>query len=116
MKDEKLEETLGELLDLIEQDIAIQEYKEVEALVKNSPELSCFQKELKNYQKKAVLADFYGHSELSASSGKVADEKLGELARFTLVQEYQEKMAAANDLLQHVTKLLENFLEGSFRE
>jgi cell fate (sporulation/competence/biofilm development) regulator YmcA (YheA/YmcA/DUF963 family) len=85
VKNVEISRKLDELLLLIEQDVAIQEYKEIE----NNLELLDLIKKTKKYQ-------------------QTADNSYDELNKHPLIMEYKEKLKHADDLLQHITYLLES--------
>jgi cell fate (sporulation/competence/biofilm development) regulator YmcA (YheA/YmcA/DUF963 family) len=107
----EISKKLDELVSLTEQDVAIQEYKEIEAVVYNDPKLQHLTKEIKKYQQTSVLAAHFQQEKTSESAGKRADNLHNELANNPLAMEYNEKLKNADDLLQHIMHLLENEIQ-----
>jgi cell fate (sporulation/competence/biofilm development) regulator YmcA (YheA/YmcA/DUF963 family) len=106
----KITKKLDELLSLIEQDIAIQEYKEIEAMIENNPKLQYLTKKSKKYQRISIQDAFSQQEKTSINTGKYTDDLHDELKN-PLVIEYNEKLKHADDLIRHITHLLESEIQ-----
>lgn len=105
--DQDVQKTLEQLLTLLDQSEVIQEYKKIEAKVQDHQGLVVLVEEIKAYQKEAVKAAHYGKPEAEKQAIKKADELTATFDEHPLVVRYRQRLIEANDLLQHVTKLLE---------
>jgi cell fate (sporulation/competence/biofilm development) regulator YmcA (YheA/YmcA/DUF963 family) len=115
--EKNIEEALNHLLELIEQDSAIVEYKEIEKLVKNQPNLMDLVEEIKSHNKEVVGFDYYGLHQAKEQAQMLSNEKTKEFESDLLVQQYRKSLFEANDLLQHITKKLTNSVnEGGYHD
>lgn len=105
--DEGVQQTLNRLLMMLDKSEIIQEYKKIEAKVQDHQGLVSMTDEIKEYQKQAVKFAHYGKPEAEKQAIKKADELTAAFDDHPLVIRYREKLIEANDLLQHVTHLLE---------
>jgi cell fate (sporulation/competence/biofilm development) regulator YmcA (YheA/YmcA/DUF963 family) len=108
MEDEAVKRSLDQLLTLIEQDANIREFKQIEALVQADPQLHALTEALKEAQKEAVQYAHYGQMKLSEQANAKADALKAEFEENPLVQEYRLRLSQANELLQQVTRLIED--------
>lgn len=115
-----IEETLEGLLDLVRKSQVIQDYQKIEQQAKNHPKLQELIESIKVEQKNAVAFSHYDKPVAEQSAIKKADELTREFDEHPLVVAYREKLILANDLLQHITDLLEkdinDYLEQRYQE
>ena len=105
--DPTIEKSLDELLGRLAENEVMKAYKEIEEKVKDHPALYQLTEEIKGYQKEAVKFAHYGKPEAEKIAIKKADELTKEFDQHPLVIRYRECLIEANDLLQHLTNLLE---------
>ena len=85
------EESLNQLIELLQEHDSVQAFQAVEKKIKSLPELKKVAHDMKGYQQDAVLFQ------------RIEKSK----AQKEAVQDYRAKMQDASDLLQYVTKTLE---------
>ncbi|MDR3156871.1 MAG: YlbF family regulator [Lactobacillales bacterium] len=107
MENKEILGKLNELLILIEQDVAVQEFKEIEQQVESCSEVQSLMQEIKNYQQISAQADHHGHEKNKEITRKQAENLRKMLDGHPLIKEYREKMWEANDLVQHVISFME---------
>lgn len=105
--DKKINEELMKLLALIGEDELIQRYKELENKVQNNQKLTDLVEQIKAAQKDAVQFAHYGKPEAEKIAIKRADELTKEFDEHPLVVAYREQLMEVNDLLQHVTDMIQ---------
>ncbi|WP_245249326.1 RicAFT regulatory complex protein RicA family protein [Vagococcus allomyrinae] len=106
--DDEVQRALDHLLAMLDKSEIIQEYKKIEAKVQDHQGLVAMTDEIKEYQKQAVKFAHYGKPEAEKQAIKKADELTAAFDDHPLVIRYREKLIEANDLLQHLTHLLES--------
>ncbi|WP_206912461.1 hypothetical protein IGL98_003295 [Enterococcus sp. DIV0840] len=105
--DKKVNEELTKLLTLLGEDELIQRYKELEEKVQNNEKLTDLVEQIKAAQKDAVQFAHYDKPEAEKAAIKHADELTKEFDEHPLVVAYREQLMEANDLLQHVTDMIQ---------
>ncbi|MGX7150783.1 YlbF family regulator [Enterococcus ureasiticus] len=105
--DKKVNEELTKLLTLLGEDELIQRYKELEEKVQNNEKLTDLVEQIKAAQKDAVQFAHYDKPEAEKAAIKRADELTKEFDEHPLVVAYREQLMEANDLLQHVTDMIQ---------
>ncbi|WP_429948373.1 RicAFT regulatory complex protein RicA family protein [Enterococcus sp. AZ101] len=105
--DKKINEELTTLLALIGEDELIQRYKELEEKVQHNEKLADLVEQIKAAQKDAVQFAHYDKPEAEKAAIKRADELTREFDEHPLVVAYREQLMEANDLLQHVTDMIQ---------
>jgi cell fate (sporulation/competence/biofilm development) regulator YmcA (YheA/YmcA/DUF963 family) len=105
--DKKINEELMKLLALIGEDELIQRYKKIEEKVQNNKKLTELVEQIKAAQKDAVQFAHYDKPEAEKAAIKRADELTKEFDEHPLVVAYREQLMEANDLLQHVTDMIQ---------
>lgn len=105
--DKKINEELLKLLALIGEDELIQRYKELENKVQNNQKLTDLVEQIKAAQKDAVQFAHYDKPEAEKTAIKRADELTKEFDEHPLVVAYREQLMEVNDLLQHVTDMIQ---------
>ncbi|MGX6979683.1 YlbF family regulator [Vagococcus elongatus] len=111
-----IEEALNTLLDLVRKSEVIQEYQKIEQQAKDHPKLQELIEAIKTEQKNAVAFSHYDKPVAEQSAIKKADELAQAFDEHPLVVTYREKLILADDLLQHMTRLLENDLNRSLEQ
>ncbi|WP_314208817.1 YlbF family regulator [Vagococcus salmoninarum] len=105
--EDDVRQTLDRLLKLLDDSDVIQAYKQIEERVTDHPKLYAMTEEIKAIQKEAVKCAHYGKPEAEKQAIKRADQLTQAFDEEPLVIRYREKLIEANDLLQHITSLLE---------
>lgn len=105
--DSVVQATLDQLLALLNQSEIIQNYKKIELRVSDHAGLLALTEAIKVQQKDAVKFAHYGKPEAEKQAIKKADQLTAEFDAHPLVIRYRERLIEANDLLQHMTNLLE---------
>jgi cell fate (sporulation/competence/biofilm development) regulator YmcA (YheA/YmcA/DUF963 family) len=101
------EEALNQLIELLQEHDSVQAFQAVEKKIKALPELKKVAHDMKGYQQDAVLFQRIEKSKAQKEADQKA-QKMGEsLDKLPIVQDYRAKMQDASDLLQYVTKTLE---------
>ncbi len=96
-----------ELVKKIGQVEVIEEYKVIAQKVDKHQGLKDLVEEIKRHQKDAVQFAHYDKPEAEKEAIRLANQKQEMFDEHPLVIAYREKLIEANDLLQHVTSLLE---------
>ena len=105
--EDKVKKQVEELVKKIGQVEVIEEYKVIAQKVDKHQGLKDLVEEIKRHQKDAVQFAHYDKPEAEKEATRLADEKQKAFDEHPLVIAYREKLIEANDLLQHVTFLLE---------
>ena len=105
--DKKISEELMKLLALIGEDERIERYKKIEEKVQKNEKLTELVEQIKAAQKDAVQFAHYDKPEAEKEAIQRADELTKEFDEHALVVAYREQLIEANDLLQHVTDLIQ---------
>ncbi|GGC96913.1 RicAFT regulatory complex protein RicA family protein [Enterococcus wangshanyuanii] len=105
--DKKINEELMKLLALIGEDELIERYKKIEEKVQNNEKLTELVEQIKAAQKDAVQFAHYDKPEAEKAAIQRADELTKEFDEHPLVVAYREQLMEANDLLQHVTDMIQ---------
>lgn len=105
--DKKINEELTKLLSLLGEDELIKRYKELEEKVENNEKLTDLVEQIKAAQKDAVQFAHYDKPEAEKAAIKRADDLTKEFDEHPLVVAYREQLIEANDLLQHVTDMIQ---------
>lgn len=105
--DKEINAELTKLLTLLGEDELIQRYKELEDKVQNNEKLTELVEQIKAAQKDAVQFAHYDKPEAEKVAIKRADELTKEFDEHPLVVSYREQLMEANDLLQHVTDMIQ---------
>jgi cell fate (sporulation/competence/biofilm development) regulator YmcA (YheA/YmcA/DUF963 family) len=105
--DKNIEAELGKLLQLLDQNETIKRYKEIEERVNNNEKLTQLVEDIKQAQKDAVQFAHFGKREAEKEAIKRADELTAQFDAHPLVIAYREQLAEANDLLQHITAMIQ---------
>ncbi|EOI06756.1 hypothetical protein UAY_00098 [Enterococcus moraviensis ATCC BAA-383] len=105
--DKKINEELTKLLSLLGEDELIKRYKELEEKVEHNEKLTDLVEQIKAAQKDAVQFAHYDKPEAEKAAIKRADDLTKEFDEHPLVVAYREQLIEANDLLQHVTDMIQ---------
>lgn len=101
------EEALHHLIELIEEHDSVRDYQAIEKKIKSLPELSKLAHDMKAYQQDAVLFQKIEKKRAQKEADQKAQQMGEDLDKLPIVQDYRAKMQDASDLLQYVTKTLE---------
>jgi cell fate (sporulation/competence/biofilm development) regulator YmcA (YheA/YmcA/DUF963 family) len=102
--EEKVEHALEQLIQLIQEDPAITEYKSAEQMVKDQAELMNLAQEIKTYNQKIVNFGHYGLQRAREHAQEMSEQKTKVFEDDLLVQNYRAGLFEANELLQHITQ------------
>ncbi|MGC6770110.1 YlbF family regulator [Enterococcus sp. LJL128] len=105
--DKNIDAELTKLLELLEENETIQAYKRIEQRVKDNEKLTELVENIKAAQKDAVQFAHYGKPAAEQEALKRADELTAEFDNHPLVVAYREQLKEANDLLQHITAMIQ---------
>ena len=100
-----LQKAKEELIDLLKHHEAVLAFQEAEKAIGQVPQISHMAGQMKAYQQEAVL--------FQKIEKQRAYEEAGEQADF--VQDYRQKMQDASDLIQYVTKSIEERINEELR-
>ena len=103
----EVKESLEVLLAKLSTNEVIEEYRQIAQKVDQHEGLKQLVEDIKKCQKDAVQFAHYEKPEAEKEAIRLADQKQKEFDEHPLVIVYREKLIEANDLLQHVTYLLE---------
>ncbi|MGY3748646.1 YlbF family regulator [Vagococcus acidifermentans] len=110
-RDYKYEPKVAEKLELVIRQLTenevIQEYQKLEQQIGSHQGLKELVEAIKRHQKDAVQFAHYGKPNAEQEALRQADELTSQFDNHPLVMAYRDSLIEANDLLQHVTKLLE---------
>lgn len=101
------DDSLTQLLTAIANHPSIQAFKSIEKQMQEHPELQALAFEMKKNQQDAVLFKQIEKERAANQSGKLAETIEEELENHPLVEDYREKMQDASDLIQYITKTIE---------
>ncbi|EHJ52131.1 YlbF family regulator [Streptococcus macacae] len=101
------EEKLKILKTLLQEDENIQAYQAIEEKIRQVPELTQMVHDMKAYQQDAVLFQKIEKPQAQKQADQNAKQMSEVLNELPIVQDYRSKMQDASDLLQYVTKTLE---------
>lgn len=105
--DKEINEELLKLLALIGEDELVQHYQQLEKKVQASQKLADLVEQIKAAQKDAVQFAHYGKPEAEKAAIQRADAFTKEFDDHPLVVAYREQLKEVNDLLQHVTDMIQ---------
>lgn len=105
--DKDIDVELNKLIELLEQNEVIQQYKKIDQRVKNNEKLTQLIEEIKKAQKDAVQFAHYEKPLAEQEALKRADELTAQFDEHPLVIAYREQLKEANDLLQHITSMIQ---------
>ena len=100
-----------ELIDLLKHHEAVLAFQEAEKAIGQIPQISSLAGQMKAYQQEAVL--FQKIEKQRAY--EEADLIQNELENLPIVQDYRQKMQDASDLIQYVTKSIEEKINEELR-
>jgi cell fate (sporulation/competence/biofilm development) regulator YmcA (YheA/YmcA/DUF963 family) len=112
----EVQEQLDRLIEALGKNEVIEEYKQIAQQVNHHEGLKQLVESIKALQKDAVQFAHYDKPEAEREAIRLADEKQREFDEHPLVMLYREKLIEANDLLQHVTYLLEKQVNQDLEE
>lgn len=107
IQDKEVREELYKLLSLLGEDEIIQKFKVIEKRVEENTKLTELVEEIKRAQKDAVQFAHYEKPEAEKAAIEKADKLTKEFDEHPLVIAYREQLMEANDLLQHITDMIQ---------
>ncbi|MTD41900.1 hypothetical protein GIX45_25425 [Erwinia sp. CPCC 100877] len=105
--DKRINEELDKLLALIGEDQRIKRYQELESRVQKHVKLNELVEQIKAAQKDAVQFAHYDKPEAERAAIARADALTREFDEHPLVVAYRAQLVEANDLLQHITEMIQ---------
>lgn len=108
--------SLAKLTGLLDEHEAIQRYKQLENKVQQNHYLSELVEQIKQAQKDAVQYAHYDKPEAERAAVAEADALTAEFDQHPLVVAYREQLIEVNDLLQHVTSLIQKEVNQALEE
>lgn len=104
----ELQVAMDQLLQNVQQHEAIQDYQKIALKIEKNEVLRQLVEEIKQHQKDAVNFAHYDKPQAEQEAIRLANQKQKEFDEHPLVIVYREKLIEANDILQHLTHLLEH--------
>ena len=104
-----------ELIDLLKNHEAVLAFQEAEKAIGQIPQISYLAGQMKAYQQEAVLFQKIEKQRAYEEAGEQADLIQNELENLPIVQDYRQKMQDASDLIQYVTKSIEEKINEELR-
>lgn len=103
----RYDQAVEHLTELLAAHDSVRAFQKAQQHLQTNPDLEHLAYEMKGYQQDAVLFSKIQKEKAEAAAGSQADKLQDELASLPVVQDYRAKMQDASDLLQYVTKTLE---------
>ena len=110
-----LQKAKEELIDLLKHHEAVLAFQEAEKAIGQVPQISHLAGQMKAYQQEAVLFQKIDKQRAYEEAGEQADLIQHELENLPIVQDYRQKMQDASDLIQYVTKSIEERINEELR-
>ena len=110
-----LQKAKEELIDLLKRHEAVLAFQEAEKAIEQIPQISDLAGHMKSYQQEAVLFQKIEKQRAYEEAGEQADLIQNELENLPIVQDYRQKMQDASDLIQYVTKSIEERINEELR-
>lgn len=107
---------LAELTEMLQKNEVIQRYQVLKQRVDQNQHLQELQEKIKQAQQDAVQFEHYGKPEAQKAALKEADELTQAFDEHPLVVAYREQLIEANDLLQHLTNLIQTSVNEKLEE
>lgn len=95
------------LINLLKDHEAVLAFQEAQKGIEGVPELNHLAGQMKSYQQEAVLFQKIEKEKAKDQSAQQAEVIREELESLPIVQDYRQKMQDASDLVQYVTKSIE---------
>lgn len=106
-EEQAVNEALHQLENLLKENEIIRSYREIEARVKNNKQLDELAEKIRQAQKDAVQYAHYGKPEAEKQALAEADRLTELFDQHPLVILYRERLAEADDLIQHITQRIQ---------
>ncbi|GAA2914695.1 YlbF family regulator [Enterococcus pseudoavium] len=106
-KEAAVKAALTHLTALLKENEVIVRYQQLQKKVAENDALQELEEGIKTAQREAVQFAHYGKPEAERAALKKADQLTEEFNQHPLVLEYREQLIEANDLLQHLTTLIQ---------
>lgn len=115
-KEPEIQQAVDELLSLLKENEIVCQFKGLEEKVQQNQSLDRLVEDIKQAQKDAVQFAHYGKPAAEQEAIKRADRLTKEFEQHPLVIAYREQLAEANDLLHHLTNLIQQQLNEKIEE
>lgn len=112
----EIKKALLQLTDLLAENDTIRRFQKLQAQIAQHEGLKLLTEELKKAQKDAVQYAHYGKPEAERQAVRRADELKAQFDTHPLVSAYRESLAEANDLLHHLTDLIQDQVNHAIEE
>lgn len=110
------EEAVKQLVEAIKNHDSVKEFQMIEQKIKQLPELEYLAHDMKAYQQEEVLLKKIEKMKAAQAAGSQAEQIEDQLSKMPIVQDYRDKMQDASDLLQYITKTLEDKINKELRD
>ncbi|GCF95774.1 hypothetical protein NRIC_36650 [Enterococcus florum] len=115
-KEPEVQRALDQLTTLLQDNEVVQRYQNVKARIDQNTAVHTLEEAIKQAQKEAVHFAHYGKPEAEKQALKRADELTKQLEEHPLVIAYRESLSEANDLLQHLTGLIQKEINDAIED
>ncbi|WP_165004109.1 MULTISPECIES: YlbF family regulator [unclassified Enterococcus] len=112
----EIQKEVDKLAQLLSENETIIRYKKLEEKVHRSQYLEQLMEEIRQAQKDAVRFAHYGKKAAEQEAIVRADELKQTFDQHPLVQAYREQLIEANDLLHHLTEMIQSEINESIEE
>ncbi|MGT2960076.1 YlbF family regulator [Streptococcus caballi] len=110
------EDAVKQLVKAIRSHDSVKEFQIIEQKVKQLSELEYLAHDMKAYQQEEVLLKKIEKTRAAQAAGNQAEQIKDQLSQMPIVQDYRDKMQDASDLLQYITKTLEDKINKELRD
>ncbi|MGX6993658.1 hypothetical protein CBF34_09400 [Vagococcus penaei] len=114
--EDNVKKALARLIESLNNHDTIKAYQAVEQRIDQHEGLKKLVDEIKQHQKEAVAFAHYDKPVAEQEALRQANAKQKEFDNHPLVIDYRDKLVEANDLLQHLTHLLETEVNSGIEE
>lgn len=111
-----IQSEVDQLATLLKKNETIKKYQELETKVKQSHYLNQQTEALKQAQKDAVQYAHYGQKEAEKEAIKRIEVLTQAIDEYPLVSAYRRQLIEANELLQHLTQMIQNEINEYIEE
>ncbi len=107
LEESNIQKEADKLMELLSKNEVITRYKELEMKVQKNHQLIQLTEQIKEAQKEAVNFAYYGKNEAEKEAIARAKQLTETMDQHPLVLAYRHQLVEANDLLQHLTKMIQ---------
>jgi cell fate (sporulation/competence/biofilm development) regulator YmcA (YheA/YmcA/DUF963 family) len=106
-EEKQLEQEVEKLLDLLKNHESVQQFQTVRNRAENHPKLKELEAQIKAAQKDAVNFEHYGKPEAQRQAVAEINRLNKEYKSHPLVESYRQSLIEADELLQHVSTMIQ---------